>query len=249
MDAHDIILSFQRRGIELRANGDKLKAKAPRGVLTEDDVAALRRHKAELLALLASESSSTSATPPSWPDRYGDLDDAHYQAVVDADIARHGHYVPTRQYAEPAEDPEAIWERCGLPPVASVTPRTNATTDTAICPDCNASATRLGTFTLDDGRGRFECPRCRRVFWSLPGQVGAPRSADVSTPRHYDGPTPPCPKCGGPTHDAADHVPGIVVLLCDDGERCRWGLAMSQREFAAWLETGIVPGQPASEAS
>ncbi len=69
------------------------------------------------------------------------------------------------------------------------------------------------------------------------------------TCRHYDGPTPPCPKCGGPTHDAADHLPGIVVLLCDDDERCRWALARSTREFARYMETGIVPGTPADRAS
>lgn len=180
MTAFDLLEDFRRRGIELRASGDKLRFR-PADALSETDRELLRRYKPDLLALLAAESA---------------------------------------------------------PPI-----------DTAICPDCNASSTRLGTFALDDGRGRYECSQCGRVFWSLPGQTGAPRSADVSTPRHYAGPTPPCPKCGGPTHDAADHVPGIVVLLCDDGERCRWGLAMSQREFAQYMDTGIVPGQPASEAS
>ena len=66
--------------------------------------------------------------------------------------------------------------------------------------------------------------------------------------RHYDGPTPPCPWCGGPTHDALDHLPGIVVLLCDDAEVCRWGLVLTPRELAEWLRTGRPPaeaGRPA----
>ncbi|HVC35367.1 MAG TPA: hypothetical protein VNL16_17785 [Chloroflexota bacterium] len=68
------------------------------------------------------------------------------------------------------------------------------------------------------------------------------------TRRHLDGPTPPCPKCGGPTHDAADHRPGIVVLLCDDGERCRWGLAMRTREYQERAVTGVVLGTPEGRA-
>ena len=45
---------------------------------------------------------------------------------------------------------------------------------------------------------------------------------------------PACPTCGGPTHRVAS-VPWLVVVLCDDGEKCRWVGAMSDREFVAWL--------------
>ena len=57
------------------------------------------------------------------------------------------------------------------------------------------------------------------------------------TTRHLDGPTPLCPRCGGPTHDAADHLPGIIVLLCNDGERCRWGAGKSAREYREFIAT------------
>lgn len=57
-------------------------------------------------------------------------------------------------------------------------------------------------------------------------------------------PFPPCPHCGGPTHDAAKHAGGIIVLLCDDAEGCRWGLAMTEQEYRAGMLTrgggGIV---------
>jgi hypothetical protein len=65
-----------------------------------------------------------------------------------------------------------------------------------------------------------------------------------------DGPTAlGCPRCHGPTHVAEHNAPGLVTILCDDGERCRWGLAMSTRELAAWRETGIVPGTRTEQAS
>ena len=76
-----------------------------------------------------------------------------------------------------------------------------------------------------------------RELGARKAEVLAVLAAEPISPdcRHYSGPTPPCPQCGGPTHDALDHLPGIVVLLCDDAERCRWGLAMSAREFAGWI--------------
>jgi hypothetical protein len=49
------------RGVELRPDGDRLRWRAPAGVVTEQDLAALRAVKVELLALLE--------PPPAWLER------------------------------------------------------------------------------------------------------------------------------------------------------------------------------------
>ena len=43
---------LHRRGVRLRRNGDRVRWFAPVGVVTEADLAELRRHKAEVLAIL-----------------------------------------------------------------------------------------------------------------------------------------------------------------------------------------------------
>jgi hypothetical protein len=66
----------------------------------------------------AARKRETSATTGDWFGPYtADLPDAYFQAVVDADLARHGWYWSHRQYAEPAEDPRSIWARAGLTPL------------------------------------------------------------------------------------------------------------------------------------
>jgi hypothetical protein len=58
------------RGVVLTASGDKLCYKAPRGALTADLVDRLRKHKAELLRLLAGPptvevpATALTLTPP-----------------------------------------------------------------------------------------------------------------------------------------------------------------------------------------
>lgn len=46
-----------------------------------------------------------------WTDVYPNLTDEDYDAVVSADIQRHGRYSPLRDYPEGAELPESIWQR------------------------------------------------------------------------------------------------------------------------------------------
>jgi len=48
-----LLAGLRRRGIDLRAEGDRLRWRAPQGVVTPDDVGRLRDAKPELLRLLA----------------------------------------------------------------------------------------------------------------------------------------------------------------------------------------------------
>jgi len=53
VSATDVLTAFRQRDITLIASGGTIRYRAPAGVVTADDRAALRAHKAELLALLA----------------------------------------------------------------------------------------------------------------------------------------------------------------------------------------------------
>jgi hypothetical protein len=37
----------------------------------------------------------------------------------------------------------------------------------AVCPSCGKPGQRLGSYRLDDGRGRYACDRCDIVWWVL----------------------------------------------------------------------------------
>ena len=50
---HPLLAELRRRGVELRREGDRLRWRAPRGVLRPMDLIALRRAKVELLNALA----------------------------------------------------------------------------------------------------------------------------------------------------------------------------------------------------
>ncbi len=52
MSAQTLLDGLQGRGASFRANGDWLRWRAPVGVMTEDDLSALREHKPELMAIL-----------------------------------------------------------------------------------------------------------------------------------------------------------------------------------------------------
>ncbi|MDP9365826.1 MAG: hypothetical protein M3Q10_16665 [Chloroflexota bacterium] len=57
MSPADFLAELRRRGGVLRIEGDQLRCRAPDGVLTEKVVAYLRKHKMELIALLAAEAA------------------------------------------------------------------------------------------------------------------------------------------------------------------------------------------------
>ena len=59
--AHPLLATLRRRGVEIRREGDRLRWRAPRGVLRPTDLAALRRAKAELLDALAAETPELDA--------------------------------------------------------------------------------------------------------------------------------------------------------------------------------------------
>lgn len=65
MTADQLLQQLRNLSVSLSVEGDTLKCKAPRGVLTPDLVAAMRDHKAALIALLAAE----AALPPSYAQR------------------------------------------------------------------------------------------------------------------------------------------------------------------------------------
>ena len=52
MDIAEMIEEFQSRGVALWANGDRLGYRSPKGVLTREDLAALKARKEEVLAHL-----------------------------------------------------------------------------------------------------------------------------------------------------------------------------------------------------
>ena len=56
MSAAALLSDLRRRGVELTADGDQLRYRAPRGVLSPDVLADLRTHKRELLAELGAAS-------------------------------------------------------------------------------------------------------------------------------------------------------------------------------------------------
>ena len=53
MTASELIATLRRKGVLLRADGDDLKVSAPRGGLSDAELALLRSLKHELLAQLA----------------------------------------------------------------------------------------------------------------------------------------------------------------------------------------------------
>ncbi len=55
MNVETLIDGLHRRGVRLRFDGDRLRWFAPVGIVTEADLAALREHKAEVLAILREE--------------------------------------------------------------------------------------------------------------------------------------------------------------------------------------------------
>lgn len=114
MTAPDLLANLRAGGFELTRDGDRIII-SPASRLTGDLRAMIREHKLALLVLLAVESQTHGRTALWW-ERFGDaLTDAHYDAVLEADCRRHGYYTPTRQYREPSEPLESIWQRSGLP--------------------------------------------------------------------------------------------------------------------------------------
>ena len=61
MSASVLIANLQRRGVELAAEGDRLRYRAPRGALSPELLADLRSHKTEILAELIQDGNSASS--------------------------------------------------------------------------------------------------------------------------------------------------------------------------------------------
>jgi amino acid adenylation domain-containing protein len=74
MNTTDLLADLQRKGIELWAEGESLRFRAPRGHLTADVRAALQEHKQALLEHLRlarrSAAARTAAAPPDDPSRF-----------------------------------------------------------------------------------------------------------------------------------------------------------------------------------
>ncbi len=63
MIAIELMADFQQRGIVLTDEDGRIRYRAPAGIMTDADRAALREHKAELLALLTSPSAPPTSRP------------------------------------------------------------------------------------------------------------------------------------------------------------------------------------------
>lgn len=67
MTAAKLLADLRAQGIRLAINGDRIHIDAPKGKLTPELRAVIVEHKAEILAILAAETTSTSienASPP-----------------------------------------------------------------------------------------------------------------------------------------------------------------------------------------
>ncbi|MFD4747885.1 amino acid adenylation domain-containing protein [Streptomyces rubiginosohelvolus] len=73
MNADDLLKEFSDAGIRLWREGENLRFRAPRGVMDDGRLAELRRHKAELLTLLADTGASREEEPV-WQDRPDERD-------------------------------------------------------------------------------------------------------------------------------------------------------------------------------
>ncbi len=57
MTAQTILDGLHKRGVSFSVTGDKLRTRGPVGVVTQADLAALREHKAEAMAIVRDEES------------------------------------------------------------------------------------------------------------------------------------------------------------------------------------------------
>ena len=80
MNVEALIDGLHRRGVRLCVNGEMLHWSAPKGNVTEVDLATLRKHKAELLAALA------APDPDGFEERAGLIHEAHTRTIADDGI-------------------------------------------------------------------------------------------------------------------------------------------------------------------
>jgi len=71
MTAIELMTDFQQRGIVLTDEDGRIRYRAPSGVLTDADRAALRAHKVELLALLPPSPPASAPPVATGPARPG----------------------------------------------------------------------------------------------------------------------------------------------------------------------------------
>lgn len=71
MTPESLLADLRQRGVHVVADGDDLRCRAPRGALTNADLAALREHKATLIAQLGQDGAPG---PKGEPEPLGDGD-------------------------------------------------------------------------------------------------------------------------------------------------------------------------------
>ena len=84
--ALDVLREARRRGVELAVNGSRLHVDAPQGAMTPDLLDALRRHKADLLALVPERDPAPAPA-------------ADYQRIYEALTATFGDAEDLRAFA------------------------------------------------------------------------------------------------------------------------------------------------------
>lgn len=72
MEAKNLINDFEAKGIHLYRHGDKLKWRAQKGMMTNDLVAVLKKHKEELLTLVSDSEMPPAVTDKARKSRFAD---------------------------------------------------------------------------------------------------------------------------------------------------------------------------------
>jgi hypothetical protein len=106
MSAADVLAQAQAAGVQLVADGDRLRFRAPAGALTPDLRATLQEHRAAVLKLLAERPPATDPRPALWWEQSpwsGHISDDEFRAIVAAYVVAHGAYDPGLPIREPAE--------------------------------------------------------------------------------------------------------------------------------------------------
>ncbi len=163
MSAQALIADLMRRGVELAVNADRLRWRAPKGTVGPDELAALLRHKAEIIDLLSQrrgggQSGPKGDTPAAWRVWYRARIQHHNRLGRDDDLAG------SLAWGEA----ENIWHR-----------RHGAEPDPSKCAGCGGLLSGRERLILSDGAAvhwdegaGFDCLAAHGARWRADASAG-----------------------------------------------------------------------------